>query len=260
MNGEQPQVSVILTTKDRPAFLPIALACYDQQTYPNRELLVIDDGDAFPVDASIVAAAGGRLFRVPTGTSLGAKLNLGVAEARGELCQNVDDDDWYAHRFMSRMVSALLASRAEVCRPTVTTLMPFLLFDLRRWQVRRSRDDGYAGATLLFSPADARAAPFRDGVTAVDRHFLDDQRDIGGVHLRVEALETFLAVRHGGGALARGHTWTHLTVGPRVDDDLVQRPLYARGPEVLLPAWACARYQEVRAQLLAESPTSTALP
>src|SRR5882724_5904430 len=105
----QPLVTVILTTRDRPRFLSIALTCYQQQTYPNHELIVVDDGEKFPVDEAAVTAVDGRLIRVPAGTTLGAKLNLGAAEARGSLCQNFDDDDWYAPRFLARMVSAVLS-------------------------------------------------------------------------------------------------------------------------------------------------------
>ncbi len=247
---QQPLVSVIMPTRDRPEFLKLALACYAQQTYARRELLVVDDGDIFPADADAVRAAGGRLLRVPTDTTLGAKLNLGASEARGTFCQNFDDDDWYAPQFIDQMVSAVVASWETVCRPTVALVRPFLLFDVRRWQIRRSRDDGYAGATLLFGRDDALAVPFRDVRHAVDTHFLEDQRQAGAVQIAVQALESFLAVRHGGGVRVRGHTWTELFGGGSVDADMQQRPRYARGPEVLLPAWACDRYREIRRGLL----------
>src|SRR5579875_774722 len=99
----RPLVSVILTTRDRPRFLDIALACYAHQTYPDRELIVVDDGQEFPADPDRVAAAGGKLVRVPPGTPLGTKLNAGVREARGVLCQKMDDDDWYAANFMEKL-------------------------------------------------------------------------------------------------------------------------------------------------------------
>src|SRR5262249_4001230 len=72
---DAPLVSVILTTRDRPRFLAVALACYRRQTYPHRELIVVDDGDDFPADEARIAAVGGRLLRVEPGTPLGAKLN-----------------------------------------------------------------------------------------------------------------------------------------------------------------------------------------
>ena len=56
---------MILTTRDRPRLLPLALRYYREQTYQPRELLVVDDGAAHPADDAAVAAAGGRLLRVP---------------------------------------------------------------------------------------------------------------------------------------------------------------------------------------------------
>src|SRR5215831_526279 len=98
-SSSTPLVSMVLSTRDRPHFLQVALACYRHQTYPQRELIVIDDGDHFPADESMIEAAGGRLMRMPADTPLGTKLNQGIQEARGWLCQKMDDDDWYGRRF-----------------------------------------------------------------------------------------------------------------------------------------------------------------
>lgn len=190
-------VSVILTTRNRPQFLAIALACYQHQTYPHRELLVVDDGDQFPADEAAVAAAGGRLLRVAPGTALGTKLNVGAAQARGLLCQKMDDD-WYAPRFLEEMVSAMLESWKDVCRPTLAFLMPFLFFDLARWEVRRSVEHNAPGATLLFRRDDWEERPFRALPRDEDVWFLLDQIRLGTVPLPVQALEHYLAVRHRG--------------------------------------------------------------
>ena len=132
---DRPLVSVVLTTRDRPRLLPVALACYRHQTCPNRELIVVDDGDRVPADEAAVEAAGGRLIRVPTGLPLGEKLNRGASQARGWLCQKMDDDDWYGPDFLRTMVDALLDSWRVACRPTVAFVAPFLFFDLARWEV-----------------------------------------------------------------------------------------------------------------------------
>src|SRR5690242_2387584 len=102
-----PLVSVILTTRDRPRLFSLALAYYRYQSYANRELIVVDDGEQYPADAAAVADAGGRLIRVTPGTKLGAKLNHGVEQARGDWCQKMDDDDWYAPGFLEAMVAGV---------------------------------------------------------------------------------------------------------------------------------------------------------
>jgi len=75
--GDGPLVSMILTTRDRPHFLRIALRCYAHQSYANRELIVVDDGDQWPADGNAITAAGGHLIRVEPGTRLGAKRDRG---------------------------------------------------------------------------------------------------------------------------------------------------------------------------------------
>src|SRR4051794_32824536 len=102
--ASDPLVSVILTTRDRPGLLQEAFACYRNKTYPNRELIVVDDCDRFPTDPELIEAAGGRLIRAAPGTMLVTNLNLGIAEARVALCQKMDDDDWYSPEFLARMV------------------------------------------------------------------------------------------------------------------------------------------------------------
>jgi glycosyltransferase involved in cell wall biosynthesis len=248
---DAPLVSVILTTRDRPRFLPVALACYEHQTYPARELIVVDDGDEFPANAAGVAAVGGRLIRVAPGTPLGTKLNRGVDAAGGRFCQKMDDDDWYAPRFLETMVSSVLASWRVVCRPTVAFLTPFLFFDLARWEVRRSVPTNIPGATLLFGRDEWEARPLRPVRRDEDVWFVLDQTREGVSALPVRAPELFLAVRHRGARLDRGHTWTHQVSGQALEEHLARRPLYHRGPEALLPKWALATYRELRRDLLA---------
>ena len=252
---EAPLISVIMATRDRPRLLPIALTCYQHQTYPRRELIVVDDGEEFPADAARVAAIGGRLIRVEPGTPLGTKLNDGVEAAAGRFCQKMDDDDWYAPRFLETMVSSMLMSWHGVCRPTLAYLMPFLFFDLLRWEVRRSMPVNIPGATLLFGRDDWEARRFRPVRRDEDVWFLLDQTRAGVTRLPVHAPELFLAVRHQGVGRDRGHTWTRQMSGQTLERHLTRRPRHKGGPNSILPSWALAVYQELRRDLL-ESATS----
>lgn len=244
-----PSVSIILTTRDRPRLLPVALACYRHQTYSNRELIVVDDGELYPADAQAVAEAGGRLIRVVPGTMLGAKLNRGLEEAQGEWCQKMDDDDWYAPDFLERMIAAVAEDRREICRPVFAILVPFLFFEVARWEVRRSIRNNAPGATLLFAREDWREQPFRAVPQDEDVWFFRDRQHAGVAPLRVRALESFLAVRHQGTVRDRGHTWTRQGDGQTLEDYLHDRPLYRRSPDDLLPEWALAIYRELHSEL-----------
>src|SRR5579883_2302880 len=236
-----PLVSVVLTTRDRPRFLPVALACYRHQTYQNRELIVVDDGDAHPLDAAQVAAAGGKLVRAAPGTPIGTKLNLGIEQSRGPWCQKMDDDDWYAPDFLASMVAGVMERRREICRPVVAHVAPFLFFDLARWEIRQSIKLNVPGATLFFARSDWEHRPFRPLMNDEDLWFQLDLYREGARPQRIEAIESFIAVRHRMARGERGHTWVDQWDGRSLEQYLQERPLY-RTPEELLPEWALNTY------------------
>jgi glycosyltransferase involved in cell wall biosynthesis len=242
----QPAVTVVLTTRDRPRLLPLALAGYRQQTYRNRELIVVDDGEQFPADEAAIAAVGGRLLRLPPGTPLGSKLNAGIACARGQFIQKMDDDDWYGPAFLAAMTGALAASWEIACQPALVFLSPFLFFDIARWEIRLSHGGHLPGATLLFPRDLWEERPFLPLPGDEDVWFFLDHTRRGAFTVMTAALETYLAVRHTGLAADRGHTWTHQGTGERLDEYIRRLESYGRPPEALLPEWALAAYRAIR--------------
>jgi len=247
---DQPRVSVVLTTRDRPRFLQIALRCFAAQTYPNRELVIVDDGIEFPVNEALAASAGARLVSVNHGASIGAKLNAGIEAASGPLCQKMDDDDWYAPDFLETMLAYRTEALKDVYRPMMTFVMPFLFFELDRWEIRRSIDQNVPGATLMFDRDDWLEQPFRNLERDEDVWYFHDQRRLGRDINPVDRVEIFLAVRHHGVTGDRGHTWTHQHGRQTLEEYLQSRPLHDRQPEDLLPDWALHSYRKMRAGML----------
>ncbi len=91
----RPRVSILIRTVDRPGCLREALASCANQTYPNLEVVVIEDGpersralvDEFRGQLDIrYRATGKRTGRAHAG-------NLALAEASGEWLNFLDDDD-----------------------------------------------------------------------------------------------------------------------------------------------------------------------
>lgn len=108
-------VTCIMPTADRPAFLPKAIAGFQAQDYPERELLVLDDGEEsverlVPRDDPRI-----RYRREAPGLSLGAKRNLACEDARGEIIAHWDDDDWYAPWRLSCQVRKIIRGGADIC-------------------------------------------------------------------------------------------------------------------------------------------------
>jgi hypothetical protein len=179
-----------------------------------------------------------------------------MAAAGGRWCLKMDDDDWYGPRFLNFMMSAVAEHRAAVCRPAVAFLMPFLFFEVERWEVRQSLVNNLPGATLVFATEDWQHRRFRPLFQDEDMWFLRDQTRVGAVVLPVRspgALDSFLAVRHHRTVIDRGHTWTQQVDGRPLEEYLrEERPLY-KSPEELLPDWALGFYRDLRTELLAAS-------
>ncbi len=209
----------------------------------------MDDGDIFPANGREVAESGGRLIRVEPGTVLGTKLNIGISEASGQLCQKMDDDDWYAPEFLETMVSALRNDQRTVCRPSLLFVSPFLFFDVARWEIRQSTSRNAPGATLLFARENWKARPFRNLRQDEDVWFYQDQIRMGVNPMGVDKSEIFLAVRHQGAPRDRFHTWTHQSDGRTMEEYLLERPI-SRRPEDLLPPWAVTNYRALQAEIL----------
>ena len=245
-NGDTPLVSVILPTRNRPRLLGLALRYYQYQKYPNKELIVVDDGDVFPADARAVEECSGRLIRVPPNTPLGTKLNEGAQAARGSICQKMDDDDWYSPEFLEKMVAGFLEKQSVVCRPTLAFLMPFLFFEVGRWEIRQSVSNNVPGATLMFGRDVWEQRPFRPLFETEDVWFFVDQLRAGTTTTPVNASNCFLAVRHRGLGQDRGHAWTVQHDGKLLEDSLKELKLDPRSPEDMLPAFALDVYRELK--------------
>ena len=91
MESQQPLVSVIVVTHDRPQFLARCLESIVAQTWSNRELVVVLN----PADQGSEAIArsfGARIVRTHRNIGAFPALNLGIANAEGSLVMLVDDD------------------------------------------------------------------------------------------------------------------------------------------------------------------------
>ena len=109
-----PLVSCILVTKkDRLWCLPDALRSWAEQTYPNRELIVVSEdpevADALPKHPAIA-------FRdCKVGATVGHKRNLAIDWAHGDIIAHFDSDDYSHPERLAEQVKALKRYPAQVC-------------------------------------------------------------------------------------------------------------------------------------------------
>jgi glycosyltransferase involved in cell wall biosynthesis len=89
-----PLVSVVLPTRDRRDLLPRAIESVQKQSYPNWELLIVDDGSVDGTAEFLAGLAGERVrcFR-HHGAGACAARNVALAQVRGDLIAYLDDDN-----------------------------------------------------------------------------------------------------------------------------------------------------------------------
>lgn len=125
----QPLVSCVMVTGKSPqreALARVAIQSYQQQDYPNRELVIVNDGEfSLACDDPTI-----REIRVPTTPrlSLGELRNIGLEEARGDWICQWDDDDYSG--------PGRIRLQLEAARPGCCVLL--------LWQVRYSFVTNYA--------------------------------------------------------------------------------------------------------------------
>jgi glycosyltransferase involved in cell wall biosynthesis len=165
-------VSCLMATRDRRPYIGLAIRCWQQQTHPDRELLIMDDGndrvaDLIPADPRI------RYFpRAPYPLSLGQKLNSLAQLAHGEICVNWDDDDWFSDDRIAHQVDTLLTAHVQVCGFSSVYYWDDTTHQCHVWAYRRSKL--YAcGSSQMYTRHWLLAHPMTDKTLAVDWDFSD---------------------------------------------------------------------------------------
>lgn len=105
-----PKVSVIIPTYNRPHFLREAIESVRSQTYPNLEVLVIDDGSTTPGVEAVVRPLLGEItyFKKENGGP-GSAVNEGLKLAQGKYIARLDDDDLMSPDKIQRQVAFMEA-------------------------------------------------------------------------------------------------------------------------------------------------------
>jgi glycosyltransferase involved in cell wall biosynthesis len=113
-----PEVTVVIATRDRPALVAGAIDSALAQTVAAVEVLVVDDGSAEPVRPHLDDPRL-RLLRLDPPRGVCAARNLGLARARGRWITFLDDDDRLLPDMLER---SLQAARASTLPPPVAAI------------------------------------------------------------------------------------------------------------------------------------------
>jgi hypothetical protein len=188
-----PMISCLMPTYNRHVIVPRAVSYFLRQDHPNAELIVIDDSPE-PLNGQLPDDERIRHLRLDRRHSIGAKRNLGVQQARGQLLANWDDDDWYAPWRLSYQVERMRSADVEVCG-----LSQLLYLDAEsghgwRYTPPRGMRAWLADPTLVFTTDFWQRNPFPDTSMGIDCRLLWN----GGPKrlLALEREEFFVGIMH----------------------------------------------------------------
>lgn len=110
----RPRVSVVIPCYNSGATLPQTLASLRAQSWPDLEIVVVDDGSSDPETMAVLEGLDDvALVRQPN-AGLPAARNAGFRAASGELVLPLDADDWLEPDAVERLARTLLEADDDI--------------------------------------------------------------------------------------------------------------------------------------------------
>ncbi|EDX67364.1 MAG: glycosyltransferase family A protein [Bacillus anthracis] len=127
MDTFKEKVSIVTCT-NKPQFIENILLNYANQTWQNKELILILNKD--DLDINYYRTKANRfenihIFQIPEGTSLGNCYNLAVDKVNYDFIATFDDDDYYAPNYLADLMCAFQYTDADI----VGKLTYFIYFE-----------------------------------------------------------------------------------------------------------------------------------
>lgn len=101
-----PMISIIIPCYNDAKYIEQAVISALNQTYPNKEIIVVDDGSNSETKA-ILKKIEPKISKLITQENQGQSIarNKGIKEAKGEYILNLDSDDFFEPDFCSKAVN-----------------------------------------------------------------------------------------------------------------------------------------------------------
>jgi glycosyltransferase involved in cell wall biosynthesis len=194
-----PLVSCIMPTYNRRSFITLSLRYFCYQDYPNRELVIVDDGED-PVGDLVQDLPNVRYIRLPHRVSIGTKRNLACQHAGGDVIAHWDDDDWYAPDRLRYQVAPILMNEADVTgleNAYVLALPTGEFWTIKSDLHRRMFTGNVHGGTLVYRKSILAGLQYPEISLAEDAWLLDRAVRGGKRLVRLTNPGLFVYVRHG---------------------------------------------------------------
>jgi mannosyltransferase OCH1-like enzyme len=118
VSHDQPLISCLMVTKDRFRLAIRSIYCFQKQTYMQKELVIIDDGENSDLQDFVQHLADPMIkyFRLPPSeATLGELRNFSISKATGTYICQWDDDDLCDPLRLDVQISAVQALKVDGC-------------------------------------------------------------------------------------------------------------------------------------------------
>lgn len=216
MKQDEPLISCLMVTRNRPRLAKRAIKCFVDQTWKNKELIIFDDGN---VDYSEVIKPYTKLTKIeyhqyePSAErNLGDARNISLELANGELLAQWDDDEWYHPDRLKIQADELIASSLDA----VVLKDTLMHVNQPTWSTKLYRADASDGTpgTILHKKTTLR---YPNTKKSEDSVFLKEMRRQGKVGVVTQAhSHLFIRCFHGANTWNEGHFRKRLRRTPKL--------------------------------------------
>jgi Glycosyltransferases involved in cell wall biogenesis len=202
-----PLISCLMITKNRLRHVKRAVSCFLNQSYPNRELIVIEDGNDGTMEyCNSFKDSRIKVFHLrpeeTKGLTLGDLRNLSIQKANGKYVICWDDDDFYHSSRIACMYKKLVQTNSQA-----TFLSRWMMFWPERgyYAISFPRQMGWEGSMLLEKD---KAIKYNSMSRGEDTVFCEDLKN-AGVKIHVISEPSFhilyLYIIHGSNTWGLAH-------------------------------------------------------
>jgi glycosyltransferase involved in cell wall biosynthesis len=171
---KKPFVSICTPTFNRRPFIPMAIKCFEHQTYPKdrMEWIIVDDGTD-KIEDLVSHIPQVKYFKYDEKMTLGKKRNVCNEKAQGDIIVYMDDDDYYPPERVKHAVEKLKDSKS-LCAGSSAMFIYFKHID-KMYQFGPYGPNHATAATFAFKKELLKQTKFdEDSSVAEERKFLKD--------------------------------------------------------------------------------------
>ncbi|WHY78778.1 glycosyltransferase family A protein [Neobacillus sp. WH10] len=196
----------IITCTIREESIDNVFKNYQQQTWKDKELIIILNKDSMDIDRWIKKAKkypNVKVFQLHEKATLGDCLNFGVMNSRYDYIAKIDDDDYYGPEYITSSMEVFKNKNVSI----VGKSSYYIYFKNKKALIHvpgteNAISDTVAGATLLFKKEIFYNVRF-EKVNRGEENFFIDQCKKEGYQVYSTDPNHFAAIRKG----SENHTW-----------------------------------------------------